>query len=88
MERTLEQVRRDVEGKDYRDHLEQLNAAIENVRGGITDSLSADNIGRIMKTHGPRMGMFLLAVIAVQVMTAGAYILYKRRRASMPKKYL
>ena len=34
------------------------------------------------------MGMFIAVVVAVQVMMAGAYIVYKRRRASMPKKYL
>lgn len=45
MERNLEQVKKDVEGKDYREHLNQLNQAIENVRGGITDSLP-DTIGQ------------------------------------------
>ncbi len=46
LEKTLEQVRRDVEGKDYREHLNQLNVAIESVKGGITDSLDPENIGR------------------------------------------
>ena len=49
IERTVEQVKRDVEGKDYREHLNQLNQAIENVRGGLTDQLP-DNIGR-RKSH-------------------------------------
>jgi len=34
------------------------------------------------------MGMFIFVVIAFQVMLAGAYIIYKKRRASAPKKYL
>lgn len=34
------------------------------------------------------MGMFVFIVVAVQVMLAGAFIVYKRRRNSMPKKYL
>lgn len=34
------------------------------------------------------MGMFLAVVVAVQIMLAGAYIVYKKRRNSMPKKYL
>ncbi|KAK3047463.1 hypothetical protein LTR09_011092 [Extremus antarcticus] len=88
LEKTLEQVRRDVEGKDYREHLNQLNVAIESVKGGITDSLDPENIGRIMRTHGPRLGMYAFGVVAVQVMIAGAYVVYKRRRNSMPKKYL
>lgn len=42
----------------------------------------------VFRTHGPRLGMFAAVVVAVQVMMAGAYIIYKRRRNSMPKKYL
>ncbi len=41
-----------------------------------------------MRTHGPRLGMYAFGVVAVQVMIAGAYVVYKRRRNSMPKKYL
>ena len=44
IERNLDQVKRDVEGKDYREHLNQLNQAIESVRGGIADNLP-DTIG-------------------------------------------
>ena len=41
-----------------------------------------------MTASAPRMGMFVFIVLAVQVMMAGAYIVYKKRRANMPKKYL
>jgi mannose-binding lectin 1 len=34
------------------------------------------------------MGMYIAVVVAVQIMIAGAYIVYKKRRASAPKKYL
>jgi lectin, mannose-binding 1 len=34
------------------------------------------------------MNVFIAVVVAVQVALAGAYVIYKRRRASMPKKYL
>lgn len=36
----------------------------------------------------PRMGFFLIVVIGAQVGLAATYIIYKRRRARMPKKYL
>ena len=107
IERNLDQVKRDVEGKDYREHLNQLNQAIESVKGGITDSLP-DTIGNsksnlmlpyhihygmlmfcaVISASAPRMGMFVFIIIAVQVMLAGGYVMYKRRRANMPKKYL
>jgi mannose-binding lectin 1 len=34
------------------------------------------------------MGFFIFLVIAVQILLAGSYIMYKRRRANMPKKFL
>ena len=37
---------------------------------------------------GPKMGMFVFIIVAVQIMLAGVYIIYKRRRNSMPKKFL
>ena len=42
----------------------------------------------VINASKPRMGMFIFVVLAMQIMLAGAYIVYKRRRASMPKKYL
>ena len=36
----------------------------------------------------PRMGFFIFLVIAFQVVLAASYIIYKKRRANMPKKFL
>ena len=42
----------------------------------------------VVTSSAPKMGMYLAVVVAVQIMIAGAYIVYKKRRASAPKKYL
>ncbi|QIW98926.1 hypothetical protein AMS68_004444 [Peltaster fructicola] len=84
IERIALQIQRDVEGRDYKQHFSELNEAMANVRGG----LSPESLGKIVTASAPRMGLFLFAVIAVQVVLAGAYVLYKRRRANAPKKYL
>jgi mannose-binding lectin 1 len=34
------------------------------------------------------MGFFLFMLIAFQVLLAVSYVIYKRRRANMPKKFL
>jgi mannose-binding lectin 1 len=34
------------------------------------------------------MGFFIFLIIAFQVFLAVSYIVYKRRRANMPKKFL
>lgn len=42
----------------------------------------------VVTSSAPKMGMYLAVIVAVQIMLAGAYIVYKKRRASAPKKYL
>ena len=34
------------------------------------------------------MGLLLFVFVGVQLLLAGAYVIYKRRRAQGPKKYL
>ncbi|KAM0719010.1 hypothetical protein Q7P37_004915 [Cladosporium fusiforme] len=87
IERTVERVLKDVESKDYRQHLSELQSTINSVKGGLTDGLPA-TLGEIVTSSAPRMGMFIAVVVAVQIMLAGAYIVYKKRRDSAPKKYL
>ncbi|KAK8206734.1 hypothetical protein M8818_004568 [Zalaria obscura] len=103
IERTVQRIQRDVEGRDYKEHLSNLQQAVEGVKGGLTDvpatlaqskpslcvpdCTCADN-SIVVTGSAPRMGMFVFVVIAVQVMMAGAYLVYKKRRDNAPKKYL
>lgn len=87
IERTVAVIQKDVEGKDYRETLTNLQQAVEGVRGGLTDHLP-DTIGQMITTSAPKMGKFVFVVVAFQVMLVGAYIVYKKRRDNAPKKYL
>lgn len=42
----------------------------------------------MITASSPRMGFFLFLVIAFQVLLVVSYVVYKRRRANMPKKFL
>lgn len=42
----------------------------------------------VVTSSAPKMGKYIAVVVAVQIMLAGAYIVYKKRRANAPKKYL
>ena len=42
----------------------------------------------VVTASAPRMGFFLFVIIGAQALLAVSYIVYKRRRASMPKKFL
>ncbi|KAI9685011.1 MAG: hypothetical protein M1822_005403 [Bathelium mastoideum] len=83
IERTVGDIKRDIEGKDYSEHLANLHSSIRETREGLMGSLPG-----MISSSAPRMGFFLFVVIAFQVMLAGSYIVYKRRRANAPKKFL
>ncbi|KAL8819383.1 MAG: hypothetical protein Q9223_002171 [Gallowayella weberi] len=42
----------------------------------------------VISTKSPRMSSFIIVVIVFQLLLAGSYVLYKRRKANGPKKYL
>ncbi|KAF2147176.1 uncharacterized protein K452DRAFT_2864 [Aplosporella prunicola CBS 121167] len=76
-------VRRDLEGKDYKEHLSNLQSALRDTHAGITDHVS-----NIVTTSAPKMWTFVFLVVIFQVVMFGGYLVYKRRRDSAPKKYL
>ncbi|KAK5155320.1 putative lectin family integral membrane protein [Cryomyces antarcticus] len=85
--RSVEAVRRDIEGRDYKEHLTSLQDALKDTKASLMDSLP-QTMSQIVSTSAPKMGKFIFVVIAFQIMLAGSYIVYKRRRANAPKKYL
>ncbi|KAK5137162.1 hypothetical protein LTR08_000667 [Meristemomyces frigidus] len=87
IERTVAQIQRDVEGRDYGKHISDLQMSVEGIKGGLTEHLP-DTVARLISASAPRMGVFVGIVVAVQILLAGAFIVYKRRRNGMPKKYL
>jgi len=92
IELVLDQLRKDLagkdfSGKDYSDTLRGLQTALDRVQGGLSDHLP-EKIGSLMQASAPRLGMFVFIIVAVQILLAGGYVLYKRRRAAMPKKYI
>jgi len=42
----------------------------------------------VVSASSPKMGTFIGIIVAVQILLAAAYVVYKRRRANAPKKYL
>ncbi|KAL4931935.1 putative lectin family integral membrane protein [Aspergillus undulatus] len=87
MEQTLLSIQRDLEGKDYRDRFNQLHETLRSSHLSLTENIK-DNFLNVITASTPRMGFFIFTLIAFQILLAGAYIIYKRRRANMPKKFL
>ncbi|KAL5361145.1 putative lectin family integral membrane protein [Aspergillus floccosus] len=87
MESLLQSIQRDLAGKDYRDRFSQLEKTLQSSHLSLTESLQG-HILSVMTASTPRMGFFIFVIIGVQVLLAGSYIVYKRRKANMPKKFL
>lgn len=102
IENIVTAIQKDLEGKDYRDHLAKLQSALRDTHSGLQDSLSdgrfnasrvhyicaCANLGTVVTRHAPKMWTFVFLVIVVQALMFGGYLVYKRRRDSAPKKYL
>ncbi|KAL4883444.1 concanavalin A-like lectin/glucanase domain-containing protein [Aspergillus karnatakaensis] len=87
LEQILLAIQRDLEGKDYRDKFNQLHDTLRSSHLSLTENIKENLLSTITATT-PRMGFFIFLVIAFQVLLAGSYVIYKRRRANMPKKFL
>ncbi|KAL8681565.1 MAG: hypothetical protein Q9186_002305 [Xanthomendoza sp. 1 TL-2023] len=74
--------------------LRGFSGQFSNIHSSLKDSHSTLNEGltqqmtHIISTKSPRMSSFVIVVIVFQLLLAGSYVLYKRRKANGPKKYL
>ncbi|THC99955.1 hypothetical protein EYZ11_000534 [Aspergillus tanneri] len=87
IEQALQNIQRDLEGKDYRDQFNKLQDILRSSHVTLTNSLQG-HLLNVVTASSPRMGFFICLIIAFQVFLAVSYIIYKRRRANMPKKFL
>ncbi|KAJ5453767.1 uncharacterized protein N7458_004723 [Penicillium daleae] len=87
IESLLQNIQRDLEGKDYSSRFNQLQDTLRSSHLSLTENLQTHFLSAITASS-PRMGFFIFLVIAFQVLLAVSYVIYKRRRANMPKKFL
>jgi mannose-binding lectin 1 len=87
VERTTMEILRDLESKDFKDMIQLIHLTLENSHEGLSRSLP-DAMGVAVAKHGPSLTSFFFVAVAVQIMVTGAYVVYKNRRNSQPKKYL
>ncbi|KAL1973046.1 hypothetical protein VTN31DRAFT_6588 [Thermomyces dupontii] len=87
IENTLAALQRDAESKDYRSQFAQLHRAIESSHVSLTEALQT-SIFNMINAATPRMGLFITLLVLFQLILAAAYIIYKRRKNNIPKKFL
>ncbi|KAJ5722311.1 hypothetical protein N7488_000346 [Penicillium malachiteum] len=87
IESMLQNIQRDLEGKDYSSRFNQLQDTLRTSHLSLTENLHG-HLLNVITASTPRMGFFIFLIIAFQIFLAVAYVVYKRRRANMPKKFL
>ena len=87
IERTVLAIQKEVEGQDYRARLDRLHEVLETTHSNLMTHLPA-SMNKIVSSSAPNMSLFFVSVVLVQLGLAVSYVVYKRRRANAPKKYL
>jgi len=87
IEKICMQIAQAITSKDYTKHFEELRSTLKEHHMNLLHSVP-DSVTQVLETGGPKIGMMVTIVVLVQVGLAVAYVIYKKRRNSSPKKYL
>ena len=80
----------DTISNDVKQTKSELHNSLEKHVEGLTERvrLSHRRLMGIAGDNGGDIAVYLFVVVASQLVSFGAYLLYKKRKANMPKKYL
>ncbi|KGO65568.1 Concanavalin A-like lectin/glucanases superfamily [Penicillium italicum] len=87
LEQLIKVVQTDVQNKDYSGRFNQLHETLRSSHLSLSENLQG-HLRSVITASSPRMGFFIFLLIAFQVVLVISYVIYKRRRANMPKKFL
>ncbi|KAH0612571.1 uncharacterized protein H6S33_008951 [Morchella sextelata] len=73
--------------KDYSHQFDALQRTLKEHHSNLLYSVP-DTVTQALSTSGSRLGTYIAILIAFQVFIVAGYVVYKRRRAGSPKKYL
>lgn len=73
--------------RDYQGQFSSLQSTLKDSHSSLVEGLPK-HMSDIITTKGPRMGLLLFVFLGCQALLAGSYVIYKRRKANGPKKYL
>ncbi|KAL8858479.1 MAG: hypothetical protein Q9178_004977 [Gyalolechia marmorata] len=85
MNKRIQSIENTLQG--YSGQFSSIQSILKDSHSTLNEGLS-QHMTHIISTKTPRMSSFIVVVIVFQLLLAGCYVLYKRRRANGPKKYL
>jgi lectin, mannose-binding 1 len=87
IERTLNSIQSELSSGDHKRQFTDLQTKLKEMNIGVTEHLP-NRVREYVADHAPRVGFMITCFILFQLALVVAYVLYKRRRANAPKKYL
>ena len=87
IERTINTIQSELSSGDHKRQFTNLQTTLKEMNIGVTEHLP-DRVREYVADHAPRVGFMITCFILFQLALVVAYVLYKRRRANAPKKYL
>ena len=87
IERTLTSLQSELSSGDHKRQFSDLHTTLREMNIGVTEHLP-NRVREYVADHAPRVGFMITCFILFQLVLVVAYVLYKRRRANAPKKYL
>jgi lectin, mannose-binding 1 len=87
LSRMLNSIQSELKSGDHSKQFQKLAAQIDTVQSGVTEHVP-QRMREYMIAHTPRIGFILGSFMVFQTCCVGAWIWYKWRKSTMPKKYL
>ena len=87
LDRIVSSLEKELKSSDHRTHFAKLSEQIAQTHLGVTEQMP-QRLREYMIAHTPRIGFILYSFMAFQTCCVGAFVWYKWRKSTMPKKYL
>ena len=87
LSRTLRSLESEIKSGDHNKQFEKLSAQVQAVHSGVTEHVP-QRLREYVIAHTPRIGFILYSFMFFQTCCIGAWVWYKWRKSTMPKKYL
>lgn len=73
--------------KDYTQHFDSIHTALRDQHSNLLYAVPESVAEAVHERHS-KLALGVWVGLAVQIMLFGGYVVYKRRKGAMPKKYL
>lgn len=87
MENMIRELEKVLHTKDYTKHFDSIHTALRDQHSNLLYSVPESVADAVHERHG-KLAVGVWIGLGVQVMLVGGVIWYKRRKGSIPKKYL